>query len=121
MTACLIQGVRACSKRNMGDSARWQSSASTLSAALLVALAWIASLAGGWLVSPWCLLASLVQVHVLGRRAGRFSTLAALVYPVLVVVFVGVFAWSVVVTLGRRQVTWKGRPVRARPTRSSSG
>ncbi len=82
----------------------------------LALVAWVASLAGGWLVSPWCFLASAVQVHVLGRRAGRFSPIAALVYPLLVVVFVAVFAWSVVVTLGRGQVTWKGRPVRVRPT-----
>jgi 4,4'-diaponeurosporenoate glycosyltransferase len=91
----------------------------------LACVAWIASLAGGWLVSPWCYLASVVQVYVLGRRAGQFSPVAALLYPLLVATFVAVFAWSAIVTLGRRQVSWKGRPVRARsaraPSRSSSG
>ena len=86
----------------------------------LACAAWIASLAGGWLVSPWCYLASVVQVYVLGRRAGQCSPVAALLYPLLVATFVAVFAWSAIVTLGRRQVSWKGRPVRARSARAPS-
>jgi 4,4'-diaponeurosporenoate glycosyltransferase len=87
----------------------------------LAAAGWIASLAGGWLVSPWFSFASALQVYVLGRRSGRFSPIAALVYPVLVAVFVVVFAWSAVVTIARRPVSWKGRRVRARSTRRPSG
>ncbi len=80
---------------------------------LLVAVAaWVTSLAGGpfagWLAYPL----SALQVLVLGRRAGRVGPVLALIYPVLVVVLVGIVAragWLRV----RGTTTWKGRPVRA--------
>jgi 4,4'-diaponeurosporenoate glycosyltransferase len=82
--------------------------------AALLTLAWVWSLAAGWLVTPWFLLPSAVQVWVLGRRAGRFSPLVALLYPIALVVFVLVFARSVLTLVFRREVTWKNRRVAAR-------
>ena len=79
---------------------------------LIGVTAWIASLAGGpfagWLAYPL----SAVQVWVLGRRAGHVGPILAAVYPVLVVVLVGIVgraAWLRV----RGRTTWKGRAVRA--------
>jgi 4,4'-diaponeurosporenoate glycosyltransferase len=79
---------------------------------LLGVAAWVTSLAGGpfagWLAYPL----SAVQVWVLGRRAGRVGPLLAAVYPVLVVVLVGLVGragWLRV----RGTTTWKGRAVRA--------
>lgn len=77
--------------------------------ALLGAIAWVASLAGGpfagWIAWPL----SALQVWVLGRRAGR-TGVVALAYPLLVAVLVVVVvraAWTRAV----RRTTWKGRSV----------
>lgn len=75
----------------------------------LMVVAWIWSLAGGWLSSPWFYLATVVQLVVLGRRAGRFGLPAVLVYPVLTAFFLIVFLRSVALTALRRPVRWKGR------------
>lgn len=82
--------------------------------ATLLTLAWVWSLAAGWLVTPWFWLTSAVQVAILGRRAGRFSPVLAAVYPVALGVFVVVFVRSLVLRLLRRDVTWKSRRVAAR-------
>ncbi len=82
--------------------------------AVLAAAAWVTSLAGGWLASPWWYLTSAVQFAVLGRRVGSFTWRTAVVYPVLVAVLVFVFLRSVLLTLTRRQVAWKGRRLQAR-------
>ena len=81
-------------------------------AAALVA-AWVASLGGGWTVSPWFALASIVQLAVLARRAGRFSPVAVVLGPLAVVPF----TWLVARSLVRRHrgtatVSWKGRRLR---------
>ncbi len=78
---------------------------------------WLWSLNGGWITSVWFYAASTVQVLVLGRRAGRFGPLSAVAYPVLVVCFLVIFLRSVALTLLRRPVPWKGRPVATRPPR----
>ncbi len=80
---------------------------------LLVGVAaWITSLAGGpftgWLAYPL----SAIQVWVLGRRAGRVGPLLAAIYPVLVVVLVGVVGRAVWLR-ARGTTTWKGRAVPA--------
>jgi len=80
---------------------------------LLVGVAaWITSLAGGpfagWLAYPL----SALQVWVLGRRAGRVGPLLAAIYPVLVVVLVGVVGRAGWLRL-RGTTTWKGRVVRS--------
>jgi 4,4'-diaponeurosporenoate glycosyltransferase len=90
------------------------------SAAPLRTLA-VASWITGLLMAPtlvgagavgWCVLASVAfQVGVLLRRVGRFGVVDVLVYPALLVFFVGVFA----VSLGRRAIgrgsLWRGRVV----------
>jgi 4,4'-diaponeurosporenoate glycosyltransferase len=84
---------------------------------VLPIVGWLWSLNGGWITSAWFYAAGAVQVLVLGRRAGRFGPLSALAYPLLVVFFLVVFLRSVALTLLRRPVPWKGRPVAARPPR----
>ena len=83
----------------------------------LLIVGWLWSLNGGWITSVWFYVASAVQVLVLGRRAGRFGPASVLAYPLLVVFFLVVFLRSVALTLLRRQVPWKGRPVATRPRR----
>ena len=80
----------------------------------LAALAWIWSLAGGWIAAPIVYPLSALQIWLLGRRAGTTRPLAALLYPVLVAVFVVVFVRSALAVLLRRDVDWKGRRVGAR-------
>jgi len=76
--------------------------------------AWIWSLAAGWLVAWWLYPVCAVQVWVLGRRAGRFSPVIAVAYPLAVVVFVAVFVRSALAVVLRRDITWKDRRVAAR-------
>lgn len=82
--------------------------------ALLAAAAWVTSLAGGWLASPWWYATSAVQFAVMSRRVGSFGWRTAVLYPLLVAVLVAVFLRSLVLTLTRRQVAWKGRRLQAR-------
>ena len=82
--------------------------------AVAATIAWIWSLAGGWLAVPWVYPLSALQVWVLGRRAGSFSPWIAIVYPAAVVVFVVVVARSAWRVVRRRDVVWKDRPVPAR-------
>ena len=77
-------------------------------------VAWVWSLAGGWLTEPWLYPLSSLQFWILGRRAGSMHPLTALLYPIAVAFFVAVFARSVVVTMLGRTVTWKQRTVAAR-------
>ena len=81
---------------------------------LIATLGWVWSLAGGWLATPLLYPLSAVQVWVLGRRAGRITPLAALLFPILVVVFVVVFLRSAFALVLGREVGWKGRRVPAR-------
>lgn len=80
----------------------------------IATFAWIFSLAGGWIAVPAVYPLSALQVWVLGRRAGTTHALAAALFPVLVAVFVLVFARSLLAVVFRRDVTWKGRQVGAR-------
>jgi 4,4'-diaponeurosporenoate glycosyltransferase len=77
--------------------------------AVLATAAWVTSLAGGVVTSPWFALASLVQLAVLVPRVGSFRWWAVVAYPLAVVLLVAVLARS----LWRRRrggtVTWKGR------------
>lgn len=75
---------------------------------------WVWSLAGGWLVEPLLYPFSAVQVWVLGRRAGSFRLVTALLYPLAVIAFVVIFVRSAVAVIFRRQVAWKQRSVAAR-------
>ncbi|MBN2199743.1 MAG: glycosyltransferase [Candidatus Aminicenantes bacterium] len=49
------------------------------------------------------------QIHFFFRRAGNFSFLAAVFYPVSTLVFLGLFALSLFRTRVSRSVRWKGR------------
>lgn len=80
----------------------------------LATAAWVCSVAGGWLAAPIVYPFTAVQVWVLGRRAGTIHPVAALCFPILVLVFAVIFARSAVAVLFRRDVTWKGRRVGAR-------
>jgi 4,4'-diaponeurosporenoate glycosyltransferase len=82
---------------------------------VVATLAWVASLAGGWLVEPLLYPVSAAQLWVLGRRAGSMRVLTAVLYPLALVVFVWIFLRSAVTMLLGRQVAWKGRSVDARP------
>ena len=50
-----------------------------------------------------------VQFHVLVRRIARFGVTASILFPVVIGAFVLLFAWSLVLTHGRRRVRWRGR------------
>jgi 4,4'-diaponeurosporenoate glycosyltransferase len=50
-----------------------------------------------------------IQFHLLARRIARFGLTASILFPVVIGAFVLLFAWSVVLTLGRRRVRWRGR------------
>lgn len=80
--------------------------------AAIATAAWVWSLAGGWLGWSWAYPLSAVQVWVLGRRAGNLRWYSAVLYPVLVVVFVGAALRSVALRVSGREVSWKGRATR---------
>lgn len=52
-----------------------------------------------------------LQVGLQLRRIGGFGVWPALVYPVALAVFLAIFARSTVLTLLRRPIDWKGRPI----------
>lgn len=86
--------------------------------ALVATAAWMTSVAGGWLASPWFALGTVVQLAVLARIAGRFSPIVILLYPVATAFFVAVFVRSALLRAAGRTVTWKGRTLRPdQPTR----
>ncbi len=82
--------------------------------AALGTLAWIWSLAAGWLVWPGLAVASAVQLWVLGRRAGRFSPWLAVLFPIALAAFLAVIVRSLWRLVWRRPVTWKDRAVPSR-------
>ncbi len=105
----------------LGDTIRgWSRSLATGAGAtrwwwLLATLAWVASLAGGWLAIPFVYPLSALQLWVLGRRAGSIHPLTAILFPLAVVAFVLIFVRSAWLVVTRRTVTWKGRQVDAKP------
>lgn len=82
--------------------------------AALATLAWMWSLAGGWIASPWVYPLSAVQFWVLGRRAASVHPLTALLFPLAVVVFTLIMMQSAVTLVLGRSIDWKGRTVRSR-------
>jgi 4,4'-diaponeurosporenoate glycosyltransferase len=70
----------------------------------------------GAAVAPWALLAGLyaLQLRTMLARVGNFGWWPALLFPVPIAFFVGVFALSIYRIAFRRRVMWKGRTV---PTR----
>jgi 4,4'-diaponeurosporenoate glycosyltransferase len=80
--------------------------------AAIATAAWVTSVAGGWLTSPWFAVATLVQVGVLARRAGGFRWYSVVGAPVLVAFFAAVSVGSIFRRYTGRAVTWKGRSLR---------
>ncbi len=80
----------------------------------IATLAWVTSLAGGWLAMPMVYPLSAVQFWVLGRRAARVRPLTALLYPVAVTAFVVILLRSIWVLVSGRRVDWKSREVSTR-------
>jgi 4,4'-diaponeurosporenoate glycosyltransferase len=50
-----------------------------------------------------------ILTYWMGRKVGSFSLLTIVLYPVYLLFFVGLFAYSMKKTKKRRTVTWKGR------------
>ena len=80
----------------------------------LATLAWVASLAGGWIATPIVYPLSALQLWVLGRRAISIRPATALLYPLAVLAFVVIFLRSLIALVLRRDVEWKGRRVESR-------
>ena len=87
---------------------------------LLLVVAWMIGLMFaplGWLMTGDALrwgtvyLLCAVQVDWFSRQVGAFRRFSALLYPLPLVFFFVTFAWSV--ARSGRQVTWKGREIRA--------
>lgn len=80
----------------------------------LSSIAFVASLAGGWLTSPWFAVASFVQLWWMARRVGNYGVIDAMTYPIHVAIFSAIVvrsAWSSVV---RGRVSWRGRTIATR-------
>ena len=84
--------------------------ANTRPLTLVLLIAWMSGLLTAW-QSPILYGAYVVQLAVLFRRVGRFSPLTALVYPIPLAFFLGVFVRSLALTFVRRQVRWRGRTI----------
>lgn len=90
-------------------------------ARLALVVLWVAAVLSATVVSlgadwPFAVLTyALVamQVWLLARQVGRFSPLVALLFGLSGVVFVGLFAWSLVLA-ARGRVRWKGRTIELR-------
>ena len=82
-------------------------------AALLTA-GWVWSLAAAPLLGLVAYVASALQCLVLSRRAGRFSPVLSLAYPIALLVFLYVVLRSGWRFARKRDVAWKGRRVPAR-------
>lgn len=89
--------------------------------ALVGTAAWVTSLAGGAVTSAWFVVASLVQLAVLARRAGRFRWWAVAAYPLWCALLVVVVARSLWRRRRGGEVTWKGRSLRPDQIVGASG
>ena len=80
----------------------------------LCAIAWVASIVGGLVTSPWMALASALQVAWLAHRVGGFPAWTALGLPLHAAWFVALVGRSVWLRVAGGTVRWRGRPVRVR-------
>ena len=114
----LVEGFTKNFASAAGATHRWAAALITLWLAALCAPAVLAGTTPT--IGAACYVAAAVQMGVHLRRLGSFGTLSAALYPVALVVFVAVFARSLVVTLAFGRVRWKGRelPTRRRPSRA---
>lgn len=91
-------------------------------AVLTLSIIWLSALCTAFLLLcffPWPLralsailyLAAAAQVFSFGRQIGTFSVISALLYPISLLFFFGLFASSLLNRMFHRQVTWRGRRV----------
>jgi 4,4'-diaponeurosporenoate glycosyltransferase len=91
-------------------------------AVLTLSIVWLSALCTAFLLLcffPWPLralpailyLAAVAQVFSFGRQIGTFSVISALLYPIPLLFFFGLFTSSLLNRMFRRQVTWRGRRV----------
>jgi len=89
---------------------------------LKLAVAWLSSLCTVVLLAfvvPWPLRASVTllyfvasaQVYWFARQIGTFGVITALLFPVPLFFFFGLFTVSLTNRMLRRQVSWRGRQV----------
>jgi 4,4'-diaponeurosporenoate glycosyltransferase len=71
------------------------------------------ALTGGPVVGAVVFGLAVLQMHLFLRPLGNFGVASAVLYPLSLVAFVGIFAWSLV-SLVRGDVRWKGRTVQLR-------
>lgn len=81
---------------------------------LLAVVAWVSGLIQAPFTAWWLWAAFVIQLRWLTRDAGRFGIVTALVYPVPLLFFVGVFFASAIRTFVAGSVTWRGRSVTTR-------
>ncbi len=82
--------------------------------ALLSAVVMLGSaLTGGPMTGVLVFALAVLQMHLFSRLLGNFGIVSAVLYPLSLVAFVGIFAWSLV-GLAWGTVRWKGRTVQLR-------
>jgi hypothetical protein len=92
------------------------------SAVLTVSIIWLSALCAVFLLLcflPWPLrglaailyLAAAAQVFSFGRQIGTFTLIGALLYPISLLCFFGLFGSSLLNRVFHRQATWRGRRV----------
>jgi 4,4'-diaponeurosporenoate glycosyltransferase len=77
----------------------------------------ILAISDGGFVWAWIYLAFygiwVAELHRIAPKVGNFSGFAVLFYPIFMLVFLATFFWSLWKKLFGRQVTWKGRKMKA--------
>ena len=100
--------------KNLSGGARRARPLPLVGAAIWVCAAVAASLEVIEADTPWAAAAYAavaVQVGWILRRLGSFPWWVAALFPIPLLAFLGLFAWSLVQRVLRRQVTWRGRQI----------
>jgi len=100
--------------KNLSGGARRARPLPLLGAAIWVCAAVAAALEVVEADTPWAAVAYVAVAAQLGwilRRIGSFRWWVAVLFPIPLLAFLGLFAWSVVQRVVRRQVTWRGRQI----------
>jgi hypothetical protein len=109
-TKNLATGARSIPPVRLAATVVWVAAA--LQAAIVAAWTWIGMDSGVDVTTALALyLPFAAQVGIVLHRIGRFGPLVVALYPATLVGFLFLFARSVVLTLGRRAVPWRGRQV----------
>ncbi|MEO6317595.1 MAG: glycosyltransferase family 2 protein [Acidimicrobiales bacterium] len=100
--------------KNLSGGARRARPLPLAGAAIWVCAAVAASLEVIQADTPWAVAAYAaiaVQLGWILRRVGSFRWWVAALFPIPLLAFLGLFAWSLVQRVVRRQVTWRGRQI----------